>query len=133
VVLVGTIDGAAPVFKDEDQMPPLTYPVILACFKAVLCNWYVTDYVTAKDGALQWAGINLDKFSLKSLAQLMYEHVQAGGTIEQVRETRPEWDDWPFHYDFRLPWFGRPLYIETVLVDDDPKDPYIRIVRIQDA
>jgi hypothetical protein len=114
-------------------MPPLSDPVILACFKAILSNWYVTDYVTAKEEALQWAGKNLEQFSLKTLAQLMHEHVQAGGTIDQVRETRPEWDDWPFHYDFRLPCAGRQLYIETILVDDDPKDPYIRIVRIKDA
>jgi hypothetical protein len=57
----------------------------------------------------------------------------AGGEIDQIPETRPEWDDWPFHYDFRLSWRERQLYIETVLVDDDPADPYLRIVRIKDV
>jgi hypothetical protein len=114
-------------------MPPLDDPDILKCLKAILSNWHVTDYVTAKEEALEWAGKNLPRFSLKALAKLMNEYVNAGGAIDQVRETRPEWDDWPFHYDFRVSWSGRLLYIETILVDDDPTDPYLRIVRIKDA
>src|SRR5437870_5323049 len=111
-------------------MPPLEDPDLWARFKSILGNWYVTDYVTAKEEALEWAGKNLDGFTLKTLAKEMNEHVQAGGEIDQVRETRPEWNDWPFHYDFRLAWKGRRLFIETLLVDDDPSDPYLRIVRI---
>jgi hypothetical protein len=114
-------------------MPRLEDPDLLKCFKGILSNWHVTDYVTAKDEALQWAGKNLEGFTLKALAKLMNEHVCGGGEIDQVRETRPEWNDWPFHYDFRLSWSGRRLYIETLLVDDDPSDPYLRIVRIKDV
>jgi hypothetical protein len=114
-------------------MPPLEDPDLLKVFKAILSNWYVTDYVTAKDEALDWAGKNLSGFTLKSLAKLLNEHVSVGGEIDQVRETRPEWNDWPYHYDFRLSWAGRLLYIETILVDDDPSDPYLRIVRIKHA
>ena len=114
-------------------MPRLEDPDLLDCFRAILSNWHVTDYVTAKNEALEWAGKNLPRFTLKSLAKLMNDHVLAGGAIDQVRETRPEWDDWPFHYDFRLSWADRRLYIETVLVDDHPSGPYLRIVRIKDA
>ena len=114
-------------------MPPLEDPDLLQVFKAVLSNWRFTDYVTAKDDALEWAGKNLPGFTLKSLAKLLNDHVSAGGEIDQIRETRAEWNDWPFHYDFRLSWSGRPLYIETILLDDDPSDPYLRIVRIKDA
>jgi len=70
-------------------MPPLEDPDLLNCFKAILSNWCVTDYVTAKDEALEWAGKNLAGFSLKSLAKLMNDHVRAGGEIDQVRETGP--------------------------------------------
>ena len=114
-------------------MPPLQDAELLKCFKSVLNNWNVTDYVMAKDEALEWAGKNLPGFTLKLLAKAMNDHVLSGGEIDQVRETRPEWDDWPFHYDFRLSWANRLLYLETILVDDDPSDPYIRIVRIKDA
>ena len=114
-------------------MPPLEDAELLKCFKRILSNWNVTDYVTAKDEAIAWAGKNLPGFTLKLLAKQMNEHVEGGGEIDQVRETRPEWNDWPFHYDFRLSWDERPLYIETVFVDDDPSDPYLRIVRIKDV
>jgi hypothetical protein len=56
-----------------------------------------------------------------------------GGVIDQVPETRPEWSAWPFHYDFHLQLAGRDVYIETILKDDDPNDPTIRIVSIHDA
>ena len=35
-------------------MPPLTDPVILGQFRAVLTNCKYTGYVTAKDVALEW-------------------------------------------------------------------------------
>jgi len=114
-------------------MAPLADPQVLACFRQVLANWNVTDYVTAKDVALEWAGKNCAGFSLKALARVMYDHLQAGGEIDQVRETRREWNDRDYHYDFRLAFAGRLLYIETILVDDDPRDPTVHIVSIHDA
>ena len=33
----------------------------------------------------------------------MHLFLQAGGNIIQVPETRPEWNQWQFHYDFRFP------------------------------
>ena|ERR1051326_7490762 len=114
-------------------MACLTDLQLLSYFKAVLGNWYVTDYVTAKDEAVRWAGKNLAGFELKTLARLMHDHVQAGGEIDQVRETRSEWNDREYHYDYRLYWADRLIYIETVLVDDDPTDPTIHEVSIHDA
>ena len=55
------------------------------------------------------------------------------GGIGQVRETRPQWSEHPFHYDFRTNMDGRLLYIETILVEDDPDDPAIHVVSIHDA
>ncbi len=114
-------------------MAPLADPQILSCFQGVLSNCHVTGYVTVKTIALTWAAKNLPNFELKVLAKLMYEHVMNGERIDQVRETRPEWNDRDYHYDFRLEWAGRRIYIETVLVDDDPTDPSIDIVSIHDA
>ena len=114
-------------------MPPLSDPSILACFKQVLANWNVTDYVTWKDVARDWVGANLPNVSLRDVAQLMHQHIMAGGEIDQVRERRPEWNDRDFHYDFRLAVAGRLIYIETILVDDDPEDPTIHVVSIHDV
>jgi hypothetical protein len=114
-------------------MPPLTDPDTLAAFKHVLANWNVTDYVTWKDVAAEWVGRNLPGLTLRDVARLLHDHVLAGGVIDQVRERRPEWSDRDFHYDFRVPAGGRLVYVETLLVDDDPTDPTVHIVSIHYA
>src|SRR5262245_40083893 len=102
-------------------MPPLTDTVIVAQFRAVLANWNYTGYVRAKDVALEWIADNLNGLTLKDVAQAMHGHVQRVDVIDQVPETRSEFSEWPFHYDFRLQLAGRMVYIETILRDDDPK------------
>ncbi len=69
-------------------MPHLTDPVILAAFHATLSNWNVTDYVTEKDTAMEWRAKEMPHVPLKAVAKRMYEHLQAGGTIDQTPETR---------------------------------------------
>ena len=114
-------------------MPQLTDPSILAQFRAVLGNWKYTDYVTAKPQALDWIANNLGGLGLKDVAKGMNDYYKTGGVIDQVPERRPEYWHWPYHYDFRLQLAGKEIYIETILQDDDPKDPTIRIVSIHDA
>jgi hypothetical protein len=63
----------------------------------------------------------------------MFRFFASGGEIDQVRETRPQWSEHRFHYDFCLEAGGRLLYIETILVEDDPDDPTIHVVNIHDA
>jgi hypothetical protein len=114
-------------------MPPLTDAAILAQFRMVLTEWNCTGYVTAKEVARHWIASNLGGLNLKAVAKAMHDFLAAGGVIDQIKETRPEWNMWPFHYDFRLPLAGRSVYIETILQDDDPNDPTIEIVSIHDA
>ena len=63
----------------------------------------------------------------------MHQHVETGGEIDQVPERRPEWSDYDFHYDLRLEIAGQRIFIETVLIDDDPDDPILRVVSIHEA
>lgn len=114
-------------------MPPLTAPIILALFGQVLANWNVTDYVTWKDVARNWVGRELPALSLRDVAKAMHDHVVAGGVVDRVPETRPEWNDREAQYGFRLSLAGRAVYIETVLVDDNPDDPTLPIVSIHDV
>jgi hypothetical protein len=114
-------------------MPPLTDPMILATFKKVLAEWNCTGYVTIKEIARHWIINNLNGHNLKTVAKAMHEFLLQGGEIEQVKEARPEWNLWPYHYDFRLILNGRSVYIETILQDDDPTDETIEIVSIHDA
>jgi hypothetical protein len=114
-------------------MPPLQDPVILAQYRGALANWHVTGYVDWKEVARNWVREQLSGQDPRRIAKLMCEHVQAGGTVDQVPETRPEWNDRPFHYDLRIAVAGRLIYVETILIDDDPTDPVIRVVSIHDA
>jgi len=63
----------------------------------------------------------------------MFDHVANGGEIDQVPERRPEWNQYDYHYDLRISIASRLCYIETLLLDDDPKDPTIYVVSIHDA
>lgn len=114
-------------------MPPLTDPTILAMFQAVLGNWRYSGYVTANDHCLEWLADNLKGIALRDVAKAMYDYVRSGGAIDQQVERRPEWNCWPFHYDFRLLIGSRFVYIETILQDDDPKDPTLIIVSMHDV
>jgi hypothetical protein len=118
---------------DRATMPPLADPAILRQFQIVLSNWQYGGYVTAKDVVLEWLADNLQGLTLKHLARAMCDFIQAGGIIDQVPECRPEWNTYPFHYDFRLHLRNRFVYIETVLQDDDPNDPTVHIVSMHDV
>ncbi|HMC65352.1 MAG TPA: hypothetical protein VKI65_10480 [Gemmataceae bacterium] len=113
-------------------MPPLTDPELLARYKSALRNWNVTGYLTWKEVAELWLRDNLG-LTPRMMARSMHDHVEAGGEIQQVRERRPDWDDYEFHYDLRLPVSGRLIYIETVLKDEDPTDPIVHVVSIHYA
>lgn len=120
-------------------MPKLTDPAILTTIATVLSNWNYTDYVTAKEVAYNFLATlfpALDRrdLVLKHVAKLMYQHVSANGDIHYARETRPEYNHREYHYDFSLTVAGRTklLYLETILVDDDPDDPTIHIVSAHD-
>ena len=114
-------------------MPPLTDPVVLAQFRKVLAEWNCTGYVIAKEMAQHWITSNLAGLNVKAIAKAMHGFLAGGGVIDQVKETRPEWDMWPYHYDFRLLLANRNVYIETILQDDAPNDPTLVIVSIHDV
>jgi hypothetical protein len=88
---------------------------------------------TWKPVARQWVEKNLDGLTIRVIGEEMFRHASAGGEIDQVRESRSEWSDSPFHFDFRIQVEGRLLYIETILIDDDPDDPTIHVMSIHDV
>ena len=114
-------------------MPRLTDPETLAKLQHALDQWRFTGYVTWKAIARQWLEQNLEGHTTRSVAEEMCRFVADGGDIDEVREMRPEWSAHHFHYDFRIEVGGRLLYIETILVEDDPCDPTIHVVSIHDA
>ncbi|HEY4760625.1 MAG TPA: hypothetical protein VIH42_08605 [Thermoguttaceae bacterium] len=114
-------------------MAPLSDPLIIAKIYQALSEWNCTGYITWKAIARAWVQANLEGMTTRAVGEEMFRFVDAGGQIDQVIESRPEWSEHRFHYDFRIPIAGRIPYIETILVEDDPEDPTIHVVSIHDV
>jgi hypothetical protein len=114
-------------------MARLTDTEILAKFQHALSQWQFTGYITWKPIARQWLEQNLEGQTTRYVGEEMFRFFAAGGEIDQVPETRPQWSEHRFHYDFRMDIGGRLLYIETILVEDDPDDATLHVVSIHDA
>ncbi len=99
-------------------MAPLTDPARLEAYRDALGNWGFEGYIRFEltETTYRWLKRELNNIALKEIGRLMHEHVEAGGEIDEVRETRPEWSgEFEFHYDLRFTIQGQPVYIESRL------------------
>jgi hypothetical protein len=92
-------------------MASLTNPEVLAKFRHALCEWNCTGYITWKPVAREWVERNLEGLTTRAIGEELFRHAKTGGEIDQVEESRREWSDCRFHYDFRISIEGRLLYI----------------------
>jgi hypothetical protein len=122
-----------PAGHGVKKMAPLSDPVIFAKIRNALSNWRYIGYVTWKPIAKAWVDLNMDGMTTRFVAEMMFEHVVSGRVVDQVKETRSEWSEQQFHYDFRIPIGNRIIYIETILIEDDSEDPIIGVVSIHDV
>lgn len=118
-------------------MAPLNDPIRLQCYKNALQNWRYNGYVVFRDRAEKWIRAQLPGYSLKALAEMLFQHVEAGGKVDEQPEKRPEWSDrYEFHHDIRITISGRLIYFETVLLagkSDDLDGSTIFVVNVHDA
>lgn len=115
-------------------MASLSDPRVLAAFRRALEEGRrFSGYVTWRPRAQEWVRTELPNVTLKALTELMHQHVDSGGEIDQVRETRDQWRHFQFHYDLRLIIAGRRIYVETILLSEDPGDPEIQVVNVHEA
>ena len=98
-------------------MPPLIDPDRLAAYRDALGNWSTTGYVQfdLTEHAQRWVERELGYLKHREISRLMFEYVPAGGQIDEVRETRPEWSDCEFHHDLRFTINDKPVYVERRL------------------
>ncbi len=98
-------------------MAPLVDPTRLAAYKDALANWAFEGFVQFELTATAYAWIKREftSVTLREISRLMHECVDAGGEIDEVRETRPQWADYEFHYDLRFTILDKPVYLETRL------------------
>ena len=103
-------------------MARLTDPEILTCYRNALANWRYDGFVEFLPRAAEWLARELGE-KPRDFARRLQVYVTAGGEIDQVVETRPEWNTWSCHYDMRLMVNGLLVYVETRLKYKDPADP----------
>ena len=98
-------------------MAPLTDPTRLEAYKDALGNWSFDGYIQFEliETAYEWIKRELDNISPDEIGRLMFEYVEAGGEIYEVPETRPEWNDYEYHYDLRFTIQDKRVYIESRL------------------
>ncbi len=116
-------------------MTLLVDPVRLNAYRNALANWRFEGCVQWKEVARDWVRQRLEAVTPAEIARGMHEYVEAGGAIDEVVETRPEWTLARFHYGLRLECHGVRLYLETLLFfenPDDADDPWIKVVSIHE-
>jgi hypothetical protein len=114
-------------------MARLVDPEILRKFRHALSHGRFNGYVTWKPRVRQWIEQNMEGWTTRAIAEELFCFFESGGEIDQIRETRPEWSEHRYHYDLRIGIEGRLLYVETILMESDPRDPTIHVVSIHDA
>src|SRR5438105_15537826 len=91
----------------------------LRCYKNALRNWKYRGYIRFKPVAQEWLAKELPLYTLREIARLLNEYVEAEGVIEEQAERRPEYVSFEFHYDLRVNFGGRRIYFETILLCED--------------
>jgi hypothetical protein len=120
-------------------VPSLTDPDRLSAYVNALSNWNVGQYIQFEltEEAFRWVRREFGNITLKEVGRLMHEFVAAGGKIDEVPETRPEWAKLhEFHWDLRFDIQAKPVYIETRLhyrLPVVPDESWILVVNIHEA
>ncbi len=72
-------------------MAPLTDEDRLRAYKDALSNWSYEGYVRFEltETAHKWLRTEFDSVTLQDLARRLWEHVNSGGEIDEVRERLP--------------------------------------------
>jgi hypothetical protein len=93
-------------------------------------------FVDFGERARGWLRHAFPVYGEPELARMLFEHVKAGGEIDEQVETREEWSQHEFHHDLRVRIRGRLIYFETRLIyrdPNDPDDPRIEVANAHDA
>jgi hypothetical protein len=108
----------------------LTDAAIQCQYKTALSLWDCNGYIMFKYPARAYIEAEFEGMTTRNFGRLMFEHVDGGGPIYQIPETRDEWSEWPYHYDLYVPVGSKTAYVETVLCDDEPDDCVINVVNV---
>jgi hypothetical protein len=115
-------------------MPKLTDEAIRAVFRAAFTlNQRWGGYVTWKPQAQENVRRLMPGITPELIDDLIYEHITSNGEIKLAKETRDDWLECGYHYDFVVDApsdIGKAskIYVETVILRADVDDPGIHVV-----
>ena len=119
----------ADIIKDEAR--PMAEPDQLdLVHKAILAG---KANIQWKESAARrvLADPDLNGLTPQGIRELLRQFVQEGNRLDVRQEKREEYQ-WDHPYWYRaiipVPGLGRGLFVEVVLVDDDPEEPFVEIV-----
>jgi len=115
-------------------LAPLTDPDRLNAYTDALSNWNFDRYIQFEltEQSYRWIRAELG-ITTKEIGRLMHEYVSQGGVIDEVVETRPEWDEYDYHHDLRFSIQNIPVYIESRLhytLPVKPDESWILVVNV---
>ena len=111
-------------------MPPLRDAAILSQLRLAFKE-RTSDGVRWKPLPVEWVRKNLG-CTQRAIDDLLYEHIDSGGEIDQVVEDRDGYRHHGYHYDFRICVSERRVYVETILYQGR-MGPIVTIVNVHDV
>jgi len=96
-------------------MPPLNDAVIRAKICEAL-KYRTSGGVEWKQTASEWILKNLE-LSPHEVGDLLYDYVENGGNIQEVKEEREGYRYCKYHFDFVVIAESKKVYVETILVE----------------
>ena len=108
----------------EEELELVKQAMLMGRTVTGCCEWDDRAFRRLQNGP-ELAGL-----TPSAIRQFTIEFVVAGGIIRQVREQRPEYNDYDFYYKVILsvPEFPHELFVEMRLVDPDVDCPTVLLV-----
>jgi hypothetical protein len=109
--------------------------VRVRCFRNAIRNWNVEGYITVTRRIEEWLKLELKEYSLREIKRILWEFSEAGGQIEERKETRPEYWSYEYWYRLRVGVGNRHIFFECILdveEADNLDGSTIQIVSVHD-
>lgn len=110
-------------------MPPLRDANTIDKFRAAFQDHNSGGVSWNPVPALEWLRRNFSGITQQAVNCLILDHINSGGEIDQVVETREDYLHCGYHYDFLLRIRNRCVYVETIL-QESRMGPVVTVVNI---
>jgi hypothetical protein len=108
----------------QDELDLIRRAILLGRTVTGCCEWHDRSYRRVRNDA------ELQGLTPEAVRQLLLDHVAGSGTIQKVKEQRPEHGEYEFYHKaiISVPDFLHGLFVEMCLTDDDADYPVVLLV-----